>query len=232
MIYGNVKALVPLCREKLKLEFDRKSERPRYRRGEMLPLNESLIFGIVTRSQVGHIPSVDISFTENESTFIRDSYVFKSLVSSNLHKQQQLENVFNNSEHVDINVEKEIKHLREYGDYSHEAIKHEMVDQYVQVGTLEELETFHLFLMNDLYREEKAINFEEAFSQGREIDKKYYFVPLKLDTTSSQLTYRIDRDLMKYVVQLNKNGYRASQVSVLEELANIPSEDAKRTYLK
>ena len=35
-----------------------------------------------------------------------------------------------------------------------------MVDQYVQVGTLNEIETFHQFLMHDLYREEKPINFK------------------------------------------------------------------------
>lgn len=86
--------------------------------------------------------------------------------------------------------------------------------------------------MRDLYREEKEINFEEAFSKGREIDKKYYFVPLKQDPTSPQLSYSIDRDLMKYVVQLNKRGYRASQASVLQELAEIPTEEQKRTYLK
>jgi len=50
----------------------------------------------------------------------------------------------------------------------------------VQLGTLEEVETFHLFLMRDLYREEKPINFAEAHSSGRELDKKYYLIPLKL----------------------------------------------------
>jgi hypothetical protein len=52
--------------------------------------------------------------------------------------------------------------------------------------------------MRDLYREEKAINFEEAYVRGREIDKKYYFVPLKLQASSeNSLRYVLDRDLMK-----------------------------------
>jgi hypothetical protein len=33
--------------------------------------------------------------------------------------------------------------------------------------------------MRDLYREEKNIKFEEAYSEGREKDKKYYIVPLR-----------------------------------------------------
>ncbi len=89
MIYGNVKAMVPLCREKLRLEFNKTSFKPRYWRGEMIPVREEVIFGIVTRSQVGHIPSVDICFTENEYTFVRDSYIFKSLISNNLHKSEE-----------------------------------------------------------------------------------------------------------------------------------------------
>ena len=86
MIYGNVKALIPLARERLRLEFYRRGEnlQPKYRRGELVPLKESLIFGIVTRYQVGHIPSIDVCFTEDEQTFIRDTYLFKSLKSMGL----------------------------------------------------------------------------------------------------------------------------------------------------
>ena len=85
MIYGNVKACIPLCREKLKLEFTLGSQAPRYRRGEILKIDEELMFGVVTRSQVGYIPSVDICFTDDEKNFFRDSYIFRSLKSLNLH---------------------------------------------------------------------------------------------------------------------------------------------------
>ena len=90
--------------------------------------------------------------------------------------------------------------MRAYSDFSLTSLEHESIDQFVQVGTLEELETFHYFLMHDLYREEKPIKFEEAFSQGREIDKKYYIVPLRLSKGKREgedlLRYQIDRQLM------------------------------------
>lgn len=109
--------------------------------------------------------------------------------------------------------------MRISNDYSKAAIKHEMVDQYVQVGTLNEIETFHSFLMHDLYREEKPICFSEAFSQGREIDKKYYIVPLKKTSNHSDIvSYSIDRDLIKYVVQINKKGYKELQKNIIVEM--------------
>ena len=33
--------------------------------------------------------------------------------------------------------------------------------------------------MNDLFKEEKTIDFEKAWFKGREVDKKYYIVPLR-----------------------------------------------------
>ena len=52
--------------------------------------------------------------------------------------------------------------MRAYCDFT---IPHEdTYDNFIQVGTLDELETFHMFLMRDLYREEKPINFEMAYS--------------------------------------------------------------------
>jgi len=87
MIYGNVKALIPLARERLSLEFYRRGDtiQPKYKRGEMTPWRETLIFGIVTRYQVGHIPSIDVCFTEDEQTFIRDTYLYRALRSKGLH---------------------------------------------------------------------------------------------------------------------------------------------------
>ncbi len=45
---------------------------------------------------------------------------------------------------------------------------------------------------------------------GREIDKKYYIIPLRRTSVidSDILGYEIDRDLMKYVNRINKEGYR------------------------
>ena len=46
MVKGNVKALIPLMREKLVLEG---GETTRYRRGERVPIGEKRIFGVLTR---------------------------------------------------------------------------------------------------------------------------------------------------------------------------------------
>lgn len=35
---------------------------------------------------MGHIPSVDICFTESEDLFVRDTYVFKSIISKKLYE--------------------------------------------------------------------------------------------------------------------------------------------------
>ena len=129
--------------------------------------------------------------------------------------------MFNSSESVGIDVREEIRRAREYQDFSAERLKDERADQYVQLGTLEELETFHEFLMRDLYREEKPINFKEAFTNGREKDKKYYVVPLKRKEVveKDKLEYAIDREMMKYVVKLNKEGYRKLQKPFIEEVS-------------
>ena len=44
---GNVKALIPLQRERLKLEWDQQ-QKMRYKKGENVPLKEKRIFGILT----------------------------------------------------------------------------------------------------------------------------------------------------------------------------------------
>ena len=44
-------------------------------------------------------------------------------------------------------------------DFSKAALKDEEQDQFVRVGTLSQIETYHKYLMSDLFREEKPINF-------------------------------------------------------------------------
>ena len=70
--------MIPLYRERLTLEYDEGI--PRYRRGAIVPINEELIFGILTRYQVGYVPSLDVCFTEDETTFVRDTYIYKSVL--------------------------------------------------------------------------------------------------------------------------------------------------------
>ncbi len=102
---------------------------PKYRRGEILPLKEKLIFGIVTRYQVGYIPSVDICFTEDEENFIRDSYLFRPLKSKGLYIRPETQNVEDFSEGVSLSFSQEIQKLREYCDFT--ILPEDQADQYV-----------------------------------------------------------------------------------------------------
>lgn len=77
--------MVPLFRERLVFEPNENAYiKGRYRKEGKTQLREKRIFGILTKSQVGFIPSVDICFTEDEQTFQRDTYIFKSIVSKQL----------------------------------------------------------------------------------------------------------------------------------------------------
>ena len=132
MIYGNVKAMIPLVRERLGLEFEpNNDQKAKYRRGALEPLRESMAFGIMTKSQVGYIPSVDICFTEDEETFLKDTYVFQSLISKELYKHEATRNTLDNSECATLSLASEIRKLRECNDFSADAIKDESVSQLV-----------------------------------------------------------------------------------------------------
>ena len=76
--------------------------------------------------------------------------------------------------------------------------------------------------MNDLYRQEKSIDFRKAFVEGREKDKKYYIVPLKKcfanSLDSDIVRYKIDRKLLKKVEKLSIKGYKNSQSHIIQEM--------------
>lgn len=77
--------MIPFMREKFSLEYediDHKNERVKYRRQGIENVKEKRIFGIFTKFQVGHIPNLQISSTEDEQNFCRETYVFKSMPSS------------------------------------------------------------------------------------------------------------------------------------------------------
>ena len=59
-IRGNIKAIIPLMREKFTLEYEKIGEvqKDRYKRDGVEPLREKRIFGIMTAYQVGHIPNL------------------------------------------------------------------------------------------------------------------------------------------------------------------------------
>lgn len=64
---------------------------------------------------MGHIPSIDICFTEDEENFIKETYIFKSLTVKDGGKSI-------------VDREKEIKRLVELNDFSKESIESDCVD--------------------------------------------------------------------------------------------------------
>ena len=68
-------------REKFQLLYEQIGieKKEKYKRAEISRLSEKRIFGILTAHQVGHVPNLQISFTEDEENFNRDTYLFKSL---------------------------------------------------------------------------------------------------------------------------------------------------------
>lgn len=87
-IFGNIKAMIPIMREKFFLEYEEvgQVQKPRYRKIAQETIKEKRVFGIMTRRQVGHIPNVQVSFTEDEENFNRDTYTFKQVtVNGSIH---------------------------------------------------------------------------------------------------------------------------------------------------
>lgn len=84
VLKANVKALIPLMREKFTLEQEEIGllVKDKYKLIETEPLREKRIFGVAVACQVGHIPNLQISFTEDEENFNRDTYTFKQLMPS------------------------------------------------------------------------------------------------------------------------------------------------------
>lgn len=68
IVKGNIKAMVPLMREKFALHYEDNGgvTKEKYKRVETVKLSEKRIFGILTKHQVGYIPNLQISFTEDE----------------------------------------------------------------------------------------------------------------------------------------------------------------------
>jgi hypothetical protein len=68
MMKGNVKAMIPLMREKFTLLYEEIGSvtKEKYKKIGSSTLREKRIFGIMTAHQVGHIPNLQISFTEDE----------------------------------------------------------------------------------------------------------------------------------------------------------------------
>ena len=86
-ICGNVKALIPLKRQRFNLEYDDDNTcKARYKKEEPFFLQEKRIFGVMTRHQVGYNPPLKVCYTEegDDCKFIVDTYIFKSLRATDM----------------------------------------------------------------------------------------------------------------------------------------------------
>lgn len=86
-------------------EVDQTNFQVRYKRGEKEKIKETRVYGILTNKQVGHIPSIDIYFSEEQNYFIKDTYIFKSLPKST-------------NGQLKIDLDKEMKNAIERTDFS------------------------------------------------------------------------------------------------------------------
>lgn len=92
-------------------------------------------------------------------------------------------------------------------------------------GTIFQIETFHKWLISDLFKRNKDINYDKCLDEANfEKTKKYYLVPLKIKKQSSfedvemdgsknfdpsKITqYEIDYKLLTKVERLATNGYK------------------------
>ena len=130
--------MIPLMREKYALEYEvvGSISKQRYRKLDQISLKEKRIFGILTAKQVGFIPNVQISFTEDKENFNRDTYIFKSLPPSG---------------EISFNPSTEIYRHNGINSFLRSDLKYEEHDQFISPGTINQIETFHEWIITDLF---------------------------------------------------------------------------------
>lgn len=81
LVSGNIKAIVPLFRERLSCDDASRvnANLLKFKRGQLEPISEKRIFGILTADQVGYVPNIKVNFTETSETFCQDTYKFQSM---------------------------------------------------------------------------------------------------------------------------------------------------------
>lgn len=175
----------------------------KYRKGTPVFKGDSQIFGVLTKHQVGHIPSVNIYHTmlekdkNDELCFGQDTYAFRPLGQ---------DGILN----MDLNLEYE--KLLTLDDYKTDP--QDNLDQVVQnICTQNQLETFHETLFLDLYRQERKVSYDSL----KDLDKKYYIIPLKRVETgdNSKIRYEIDKPLIEKVENIVLNGYPKATKNIL-----------------
>lgn len=196
-VWGNLKAIVPLMREKFIPENVKigNVDKPRKRKMGSEPLREKRIFGLFTARQVGHIPNLQTYFTEDQTVLNRDTYTFKPFLGGQTS--------------VRIDLDSEIYKQTVVNDYRRSDIANDLVDNQVSPGTVHQIQVFHKWLISDLYSKQKVVDYAACMSGDHiQATKHYYIVPLKLvkppggSDSSSQIEYEVDVKLLRKVEAL------------------------------
>lgn len=82
---------------------------------------------------------------------------------------------------VVIDLDSEIYKQLGVNTYERSDLKFDESDQIVEPGTIHQIETFHQWLISDVYKRQKVIKYDACLSdENIHMTKKYYIVPLKL----------------------------------------------------
>jgi len=82
---------------------------------------------------------------------------------------------------ISFGHDEEIYKQNGVNNYSRTDLKYEEDDQLVLPGTINQIEIFHKWIISDLFKRNKDINFEKCNSEENQANtKKYYIIPLKI----------------------------------------------------
>jgi len=83
---------------------------------------------------------------------------------------------------IQINIDSEIYKHNGTNDHDREDLQPlEEEEQVISAGTISQIEIFHRWLMSDLFKRHKDIDYEKCTCEENiEKTKKYYIIPLKL----------------------------------------------------
>lgn len=105
---------------------------------------------------------------------------------------------------VKLNVAKELFKVNEVNEFEIDQL--DITSKKVTFDiSLKEIQDFYEWLVLDLYRREKPL----TFTQNKENEKKFYIVPLRLQSDNNdELCYVLDIKLIKKVCSLKTLGYK------------------------
>lgn len=103
---------------------------------------------------------------------MRDTYLFKSFGASEAGKPPPP---------IKIDIKSEIYKQNGVNEFKRKDLNYEEKDQFVEPGTIRQIQVFHQWLISDIYKRHKDINYDMCLEDKNiEMTKKYYIVPIKI----------------------------------------------------